>query len=145
MDPMCRVLKVSRGGGQAWSWRAPGAAVQRREPLTEPSRSAHQDGRPDSPTDGRRRVASVSANRRVHHADVAKDVAPESKAEAVRLVAEEGRRFVEAARDLDIGESTLRSGRQAIAASARGPSPGEAIRPPSRRSCRGSGSRTSGW
>ena len=40
---------------------------------------------------------------------------PEFKAEAVKLVTEQGRSFVEAARDLDIGESTLRSWRQAIA------------------------------
>jgi transposase len=41
---------------------------------------------------------------------------PEFKAEAVKLVTEQGRSFVEAARDLDIGESTLRSWRQAIIA-----------------------------
>ena len=42
---------------------------------------------------------------------------PEFKAEAVKLVTEQGRSFAEAARDLDldIGESTLRSWRQAIA------------------------------
>jgi transposase len=40
---------------------------------------------------------------------------PEFKAEAVKLVTERGRSFVEAARDLDVGESTPRSGRQAIA------------------------------
>jgi transposase len=40
---------------------------------------------------------------------------PEFKAEAVKLVTEQGRSFVEVARDLDIGESTLRSRRQAIA------------------------------
>ena len=40
---------------------------------------------------------------------------PEFKAEAVKLVTEQGRSFVEAARDLGIGESTLRSWRQAIA------------------------------
>jgi transposase len=39
---------------------------------------------------------------------------PEFKAEAVKLVTEQGRSFVEAAHDLDIGESTLRSWRQAI-------------------------------
>ncbi len=39
---------------------------------------------------------------------------PEFKAEAVKIVTEQGRSFVEAARDLDIGESTLRSWRQAI-------------------------------
>ena len=41
--------------------------------------------------------------------------APEFKAEAVKLVIEQGRSFVEVAHDLDIGESTLRSWRQAIA------------------------------
>jgi transposase len=40
---------------------------------------------------------------------------PEFQAEAVKLVTERGRSFVEAARDLAIGESTLRSWRQAIA------------------------------
>lgn len=40
---------------------------------------------------------------------------PEFKAEAVKLVTEQGRSFVEVARDLDIGESTLRNWRQAIA------------------------------
>ena len=40
---------------------------------------------------------------------------PEFKAEAVQLVTEQGRSFVEVARDLDIGESTLRSWRDAIA------------------------------
>ena len=40
---------------------------------------------------------------------------PEFKAEAVKLVTEQGRSFVEVAKDLDIGESTLRSWRQAIA------------------------------
>ena len=38
----------------------------------------------------------------------------EFKADAVRLAAEQGRSFVEVARDLDIGESTLRGRRQAI-------------------------------
>src|SRR3954454_8480879 len=40
---------------------------------------------------------------------------PEFKAEAVKLVTEQGRSFVEVSRDLDIGESTLRSWRDAIA------------------------------
>ena len=39
----------------------------------------------------------------------------EFKAEAVKLVTEQGRSFVEVSRDLDIGESTLRSWRDAIA------------------------------
>lgn len=49
---------------------------------------------------------------------------PEFKAEAVKLVTEQGRSFVEAARDLGIGESTLRSWRQAIAEGGAHPFPG---------------------
>jgi transposase len=49
---------------------------------------------------------------------------PEFKAEAVKLVTEQGRSFVEVARDLDIGESTLRSWRQAIATGGAQASPG---------------------
>jgi transposase len=49
---------------------------------------------------------------------------PEFKAEAVGLVTEQGRSFVEAARDLDIGESTLRGWRQAIATGGIRPFPG---------------------
>jgi transposase len=49
---------------------------------------------------------------------------PEFKAEAVKLVTEQGRSFVEAAHDLDIGESTLRSWRQAIAAGGEQAFPG---------------------
>ena len=49
---------------------------------------------------------------------------PEFKAEAVRLVTEQGRSFVEAARDLGIGESTLRSWRQAIDKGGAQPFPG---------------------
>ena len=49
---------------------------------------------------------------------------PEFKAEAVRLVTEQGRSFVEAAHDLDIGESTLRSWRQAIVADGERAFPG---------------------
>ncbi len=43
-----------------------------------------------------------------------KTFSPEFKAEAVKIVTEQGRSFVEVSRDLDIGESTLRSWRQAI-------------------------------
>jgi transposase InsO family protein/transposase-like protein len=50
---------------------------------------------------------------------------PEFKAEAVRLVTEQGRSFVEAAHDLDIGESTLRSWRQALVASGERAFPGK--------------------
>jgi transposase len=49
---------------------------------------------------------------------------PEFKAEAVRLVTEQGRSFVEAAHDLGIGESTLRNWRQAIAAGGEHAFPG---------------------
>jgi transposase len=49
---------------------------------------------------------------------------PEFKAEAVRLVTEQGRSFVETAQDLDIGESTLRSWRQAIVADGQQAFPG---------------------
>ena len=56
---------------------------------------------------------------------------PEFKAEAVKLVTEQGRSFVEVARDLDIGESTLRSWRQAIATGRRPgvPRQGQPARP----------------
>ena len=40
---------------------------------------------------------------------------PEFKAQAVKRVTEQGRSFVEVARDLDIGESTLRNCRRSIA------------------------------
>jgi transposase len=50
---------------------------------------------------------------------------PECKAEAVKLVTEQGRSFVEAAHDLDIGESTLRSWRRAIIADGEQAFPGE--------------------
>src|SRR3954465_7416956 len=49
---------------------------------------------------------------------------PEFQAEAVKLVTEQGRSFVEAARDLDIGESTLRGRRRAIAKGGAQPFPG---------------------
>jgi transposase len=55
----------------------------------------------------------------------------EFKAEAVGLVTEQGRGFVEAAHDLDIGESTLRSCRQAIAADGQQAFPGRG-NPPAR-------------
>ena len=41
---------------------------------------------------------------------------PEFKAQAVKLVTEQGLSFVEAAHDLGIGESTLRNWKQALAA-----------------------------
>ena len=49
---------------------------------------------------------------------------PEFKAEAVRLVTEQKRSFVEVARDLDIGESTLRNWGRALAASGAQAFPG---------------------
>jgi transposase len=54
---------------------------------------------------------------------------PEYKAEAVKLVTEQGRSFVGAARDLDIGESTLRSWRQAIVADGERAFPGKGNAP----------------
>ena len=58
---------------------------------------------------------SVGSNPGVHTmAKTRRTFTPEFKAEAVKLVTEQGRSFVEAAHDLDIGESTLRSWRQAI-------------------------------
>ena len=41
---------------------------------------------------------------------------PEFKAQAVKLVTERGLSFVEAAHDLGVGESTLRSWKQALVA-----------------------------
>ncbi len=55
---------------------------------------------------------------------------PDFEAEAVRLVTEQGRSFVEAAHDLDIGESTLRSSRQAIIADGERTSPAGGARQP---------------
>ena len=40
---------------------------------------------------------------------------PEFKAQAVQLVTEGGRSLAEVARDLDLGESMLRAGKQALA------------------------------
>ena len=40
---------------------------------------------------------------------------PEFKAEAVKLVTEQGKSIAEVARDLDLGESMLRSWKQALA------------------------------
>ena len=40
---------------------------------------------------------------------------PEFKAEAVRLVTEQGKSLAEVARDLDLGESMLRAWKQALA------------------------------
>ena len=54
---------------------------------------------------------------------------PEFKAEAVKLVTEQGRRFVEAAHDLGVGESTLRNWRQAIAAAGEHAFPGHGSPP----------------
>ena len=62
--------------------------------------------------------------RRPSMAKTRRTFTPEFKAEAVRLVTEQGRSFVEAAHDLDIGESTLRSWRQAIVADGERAFPG---------------------
>ena len=56
---------------------------------------------------------------------------PEFKAEAVKLVTEQGKSLAEVARDLDLGESLLRSWKQALAAERRPglPRPGQPARP----------------
>jgi transposase-like protein len=69
---------------------------------------------------------------------------PEFKAEAVKRVTDQSRSFVEAARDLGVGESTLRSWRQAIVAGGDRAFPGRGNLPPSRRNSAGSAPRTSG-
>jgi transposase-like protein len=60
---------------------------------------------------------------------------PEFKAEAVKLVTEHGLHFVEAAHDLDVGQSTPRSRRQAIVADAERAFTARATRRPTRTSC----------
>ena len=49
---------------------------------------------------------------------------PEFKAQAVKLVTEQGRSVAEVARDLDLGESLLRSWKDALAASGASAFPG---------------------
>ena len=49
---------------------------------------------------------------------------PEFKAEAVKLVTEQGKSLAEVARDLDLGESLLRSWKDALAAGGAGAFPG---------------------
>jgi len=53
----------------------------------------------------------------------------EFKAEAVRRVTEPGHSLAEVGRDLQIGESTLRSWKQAIAAEGEHPFPGKGHAP----------------
>jgi transposase len=50
---------------------------------------------------------------------------PEFKAEAVRLVSEQGKSLAEVARDLDLGESMLRAWKQALAKSGNHAFPGK--------------------
>ena len=69
---------------------------------------------------------------------------PEFKAQAVKLVTERGKSLAEVARDLDLGESMLRSWKQALPPrAATRPSPARGTRPPWRRNCDASGPRTS--
>jgi len=82
--------------------------------------------------------------RRTAMAKTLRTFTPEFRAEAVRLVTEQGRIFVEAAGDLDIGESTPRSWERAIAAGAARPSRAMATRRPMRRNCSASMPKTSG-
>ena len=49
---------------------------------------------------------------------------PEFKAQAVRLVTEQGRSVAEVARDLDVSESLLRSWKQALTVNGPGAFPG---------------------
>ncbi len=49
---------------------------------------------------------------------------PEFKAEAVRRIADQGKSLAEVARDLDLGESMLRSWKQTLAASGAQAFPG---------------------
>ena len=55
---------------------------------------------------------------------------PEFKAQAVKLVTEQGRSLAEVARDLDLGESMLRSWKQALAATGAQAFPGHGKLPP---------------
>ena len=54
---------------------------------------------------------------------------PEFKAQAVKLVTEQGRSVAEVARDLDLGESLLRSWKDALAASGASAFPGHGNSP----------------
>lgn len=55
---------------------------------------------------------------------------PEFKAEAVKLVTEQGRSLSEVARELDLGESMLRAWKQALAKSGNLAFPGKGNPPP---------------
>jgi transposase len=71
---------------------------------------------------------------------------PALKIQAVKLVTEQGQSVAEVARDLDLGESMLRSGKQAPAATGVQAFPGHG-NPPARvqrRNCDASAPRTSG-
>ena len=54
---------------------------------------------------------------------------PEFKAEAVRRITEQGHSLAEVGRDLEIGESTLRSWKQALAAEGQHAFPGKGHAP----------------
>jgi transposase len=72
---------------------------------------------------------------------------PEFKVEAVKLVTEQGKSIAEVARDLDLGESMLRSWKQALATTGAQAFPGHGnppARPPWRTNCAACGPRTSG-
>ena len=68
---------------------------------------------------------------------------PEFKAEAVKLVTEKGYSVAEAARSLGIGETLLRSWKQALQTQGDQAFPGHGKLPPSRRNCAACGPRTS--
>jgi transposase-like protein len=69
---------------------------------------------------------------------------PEFKAEAVKLVTEQGSFVAEAARSLGIQENLLRNWKHAPRTRASTPSPATVSPPPSRRRTAASGPRTSG-
>ncbi len=83
----------------------------------------------DFPAEGGRRVTSVSSNLEAFMPTIRRTCTPEFKAEAVKLVTEQGRSFVEVSRDLDIGDSTLRGWRDAIAKDGQRVFPGRGIPP----------------
>ena len=59
---------------------------------------------------------------------------PEFKVQAVKLVTEQGKSIAEVARDLDLGESLLRSWKQALAAGGDEAFPGQRVTNPARQS-----------
>src|SRR3954454_3517469 len=80
----------------------------------------------DFPTDGGRRVRSVSSNpRSPPMAKTRRTFTPEFKAQAVKLVTGRGKSLAEVARDLDLGEGMLRAWKQALAKGGEQASPGK--------------------